>query len=61
MSALSSEWQHNGVRALDEQWAASLGSTPASVAAVFGGAVADLHNGALTACQPRIPPSVLRG
>lgn len=41
---------------LDEQWAASLGSRPASVAAVFGGAVADPHNETLTACQPRVPP-----
>lgn len=43
----------NRVRALDEQWAASLGSRPSSVAAVFGGIVPDLHNGTLTACQPR--------
>lgn len=41
---------------LDEQWAASLGSRPASVAAVFGGTVPDLHNGTFTACQLRLPP-----
>lgn len=44
------------VRVQDEQWAASLGSRPASAAAVFGGTAAGLHNGTLSACQPRVPP-----
>ena len=43
-------------RVQDEQWAASLGSRPASAAAVFGGTAAGLHNGTLSACQPRVPP-----
>lgn len=41
---------------LAEEWAASLGSRPASAAAVFGGSVADPHNRTPTACQPRVQP-----